>query len=98
MMIFYGKENIPIAILSIPTINKTIERIWIAARIEIPGYRRTYPDSIIDITPVLIGNTLSQAGVFTICNMIAELSDKAFSCLFVSIILHGVGEQAGHRT
>ena len=31
-------------------------------------YRRTYPDSIIDITPMLICNTLSQAGVFTICN------------------------------
>jgi hypothetical protein len=61
------RENVPTTVLSMPTNSNTIERIRTAVKIERPGCARTYPDSIIEIAPMLICNTLNQVGAFTNC-------------------------------
>lgn len=47
-------ENIPLATLSIPTINKVIASIKITVNTPRDGYARTMDESIIDTTPTLI--------------------------------------------
>ena len=61
------RENIPTAVLSMPTNSNTTERIRTAVKIARPGCARTYPDSIIEIAPMLTCNTLNQVGAFTNC-------------------------------
>ena len=61
------RENVPTAVFRIPTNSNTIERIRKAVKTARPGCARTYPDSIIEIVPMLICNTLNQVGVFTNC-------------------------------
>lgn len=61
------RENVPTAVLPIPTNSNTIERIRTAVKIARPGCARTYPDSIIEIAPMLTCNTLNQVGAFTNC-------------------------------
>jgi hypothetical protein len=61
------RENVPTTVLSMPTNSNTIERIRTAVKIVRLGCARTYPDSIIEIAPVLTCNTLNQVGAFTNC-------------------------------
>lgn len=68
-----------------PTNSNTIERIRTAVNIARPGCARTYPESIIEIAPMLICNTLNQVGAFTNCGRDME---SIALCSIIMICIH----------